>query len=101
VGGCTSGGRELYSHKYDVTGDTLAIPEISLRIADIAGWAMSLLGATNALPIRNGNALGPLIDDQVACQLVSDAMRGAQMPRVASMATRVRAQGSSSRPQRS
>jgi len=77
----TRGGRELYSHDYDDgSGDTLTIPEIALRTADAQGWAVSLPGpgAGNALQIRNGNALRPLIDDQVAWQHVSDAMRGAQ-----------------------
>jgi hypothetical protein len=75
----TSGGvRELYSHTYpDDPGATLTIPDISLRTVDVAGWAVSLPGTKNALPIRNGCALQMLIDDKVAWQHVSDAMRGA------------------------
>src|ERR1700756_5181453 len=35
----TQGGRELYSHDYDDgSGDTLTIPDISLKAADAQGW---------------------------------------------------------------
>jgi phosphatidylserine/phosphatidylglycerophosphate/cardiolipin synthase-like enzyme len=72
-------GRILYSHAYpDGTGDTLTVPDITLSTADVQGWPVSLPGTTNALPVRAGNALRPLVDDKVAWQHVADSIRGAQ-----------------------
>lgn len=72
-------GRVLYSHTYpDDSGDTLTIQDITLHTADIKGWVVSLPGTTNALPVRNGNALRPLVDDKAAWQHLADSIRGAQ-----------------------
>jgi phosphatidylserine/phosphatidylglycerophosphate/cardiolipin synthase-like enzyme len=73
------GTRELSHASYDdpSTG-SLSATQVTLRAADVTGWAVSLPGSTNALPIRNGNALRPLIDDQTAWGHVAQAITGAQ-----------------------
>jgi phosphatidylserine/phosphatidylglycerophosphate/cardiolipin synthase-like enzyme len=72
-------GRILYFRAYpDEAGDTLTVEDIHLSTADVGGWPVSLPGTTNALPVRSGNALRPLVDDKAAWQRVADAIRGAQ-----------------------
>lgn len=72
-------GRVLYSSTSpDGTGDVLTIGDITLRQADVTGWPVSLPGTTNALPVRNGNALRPLPDDLAAWGRVAGSMHGAQ-----------------------
>ena len=73
-------GRLLYSDSFpDDPGSTLTVPPIALRAADVRGWPVSLPGTTNALPVRDGNALRHLIDNKLAWGHLADAMRGAQL----------------------
>jgi phosphatidylserine/phosphatidylglycerophosphate/cardiolipin synthase-like enzyme len=62
----------------DTAGDVLTVEDIKLRQVDVTGWPVSLPGTTNALPVRNGNALRPLPDDQAAWQRVATSVGGAQ-----------------------
>ena len=62
----------------DASGATTDLGQITLNQKDIHGWAVSLPGTTNALPIRQGNALLPLVDDHDAWKRVADAMKAAQ-----------------------
>jgi phosphatidylserine/phosphatidylglycerophosphate/cardiolipin synthase-like enzyme len=73
-------GRVLYSKAYpdSGTGDTLTVPDISLKAADVTGWPVSLPGLGNALPVQAGNALRPLVDNKLAWQHLADSMRAAQ-----------------------
>ena len=71
-------GRLLYSRSSaDSTGPALTLADITLRSADVQGWPVSLPGTTNALPVRSGNALTPLPDDQAAWSRVAASIRGA------------------------
>jgi hypothetical protein len=73
------GPRELSHVLYDDTNDpTLETTNVTLRPADVTGWAVSLPGTTNALPIRAGNAVRLLVDDNLAWARVADAVTGAQ-----------------------
>jgi phosphatidylserine/phosphatidylglycerophosphate/cardiolipin synthase-like enzyme len=74
-----TGPRQLsYQSVDDQEGDTLTVNTVTLRAADISGWAVSLPGTTNALPIRSGNAVRLLVDDEVAWTRVAEAMKGAK-----------------------
>ena len=44
------GPRQLAYSSYDVTGGTVQAGTMTLRAADVSGWAVSLPGTTNALP---------------------------------------------------
>jgi phosphatidylserine/phosphatidylglycerophosphate/cardiolipin synthase-like enzyme len=73
------GPRQLsYVSVNDTADATLQADPVTLRSADISGWAVSLPGTTNALPIRSGNAVRLLVDDQAAWSHVATAMKGAQ-----------------------
>lgn len=74
-----TGPRQLsYQSVDDQEGDTLTVDTVTLRAADISGWAVSLPGTTNFLPIRSGNAVRLLVDDLVAWSHVADSMKGAK-----------------------
>lgn len=73
------GPRQLsYVSINDTADAALQADPVTLRSADISGWAVSLPGTTNALPIRSGNAVRLLVDDLVAWSHVASAMTGAQ-----------------------
>jgi phosphatidylserine/phosphatidylglycerophosphate/cardiolipin synthase-like enzyme len=61
----------------DVAAAVLALGPIHIPRADTTGWPVTLPGSTAGLPIRDGNAVLPLIDDEDAWKHVSDSMRGA------------------------
>lgn len=72
-------GRILHSQTYpDEIGGTLTVQDVTLRSADIRGWAVSLPGTTNALSVRNGNALRPLVDNKAGWSHLAGSIRGAQ-----------------------
>ena len=72
------GPRQLSYVSYDVTGSTVQATDVTLRAADVSGWAVSLPGTTNALPVRKGNAVRLLVDDKLAWEHVAAAMSSAQ-----------------------
>ncbi len=72
------GPRQLSYASYDVTGSTVQATDVTLRAADVSGWAVSLPGTTNALPVRKGNAVRLLVDDKLAWEHVAAAMSSAQ-----------------------
>ncbi len=73
-------GRILYTKTYpdDGGGDTLTVPAIPLKAADVTGWPVTLPGLGGALAPRAGNALRPLVDNTLAWGHLADAMRAAQ-----------------------
>jgi phosphatidylserine/phosphatidylglycerophosphate/cardiolipin synthase-like enzyme len=73
------GPRQLsYVSMNDTADATLQADPVTLQPGDISGWAVSLPGTTNALPIRSGNAVRLLVDDLVAWSHVATAMTNAQ-----------------------
>jgi phosphatidylserine/phosphatidylglycerophosphate/cardiolipin synthase-like enzyme len=72
------GPRQLNYASYEVTGPTVQATTVTLRPADVTGWAVSLPGTTNALPLRKGNAVRLLVDDKLAWEHVATAMAAAQ-----------------------
>lgn len=74
----TQGGREVSTSQYDDGDDaTLALGDIPLRIADVRGWTVTLLGSAEALDVRAGNAVIPLVDDEEAWGHVKEQISGA------------------------
>jgi phosphatidylserine/phosphatidylglycerophosphate/cardiolipin synthase-like enzyme len=72
-------GRVLHTQTLsDGAGDTVTVQDITLRAEDVTGWPVSLPGTTNALPVRQGNALLPLVDNILGWGHVAAAFRGAQ-----------------------
>ncbi len=70
--------RAVFTHVYpDSTGPTTDVGSISLNQRDVQGWAVSLPGTTNALPVRAGNAVRALVDDEFAWGHVAAAMKDA------------------------
>jgi phosphatidylserine/phosphatidylglycerophosphate/cardiolipin synthase-like enzyme len=72
------GPRQLNHATYDVTGSTVQATTVTLRAADVSGWAVSLPGTTNALPVRKGNAVRFLVDDKLAWEHVAKVMTAAE-----------------------
>jgi phosphatidylserine/phosphatidylglycerophosphate/cardiolipin synthase-like enzyme len=71
-------GRLLYLQTYpDSDSDTTTIDTISLKQADVTGWAVSLPGTSNALPVWEGTALQALVDDKTAWREVNTSMKNA------------------------
>jgi phosphatidylserine/phosphatidylglycerophosphate/cardiolipin synthase-like enzyme len=62
----------------DDSGSTTNLGQITLNQKDVQGWAVSLPGTTNALPVRNGNALRALVDNKVAWDEVATAISAAE-----------------------
>ncbi len=58
-------------------GPTTDVGSIPLNQRDVQGWAVSLPGTTNALPVRAGNAVRALVDDELAWGHVAAAMKDA------------------------
>jgi phosphatidylserine/phosphatidylglycerophosphate/cardiolipin synthase-like enzyme len=74
----TQGGREVNTSQHDDGEDTtLALGDIPVRTADVKGWTVTLLGSPNALDVRAGNAVIPLVDDEEAWGHVKDQISGA------------------------
>lgn len=73
-----TGPRQLNYASYDVTGSTVQATTVTLRASDVTGWAVSLPGTTNALPMRKGNAVRFLVDDKLAWEHVAKVMTAAQ-----------------------
>ncbi|HEY6313624.1 MAG TPA: phospholipase D-like domain-containing protein [Streptosporangiaceae bacterium] len=73
------GSRQLSYTSVDAPADdTVTVDTVTLRAADINGWAVTLPGTTNALPIRSGNAVRLLVDDEVAWSHVADVVKKAK-----------------------
>ncbi len=74
----TNGRRTIYTKQVsDSTTATLELGDISIRKVDATGWTVTLLGSTQALPVRDGNAIRPLIDDEVAWGHLTEVINGA------------------------
>jgi phosphatidylserine/phosphatidylglycerophosphate/cardiolipin synthase-like enzyme len=72
------GPRQLNYSSYHVTSPTTPAKDVTLRSADVTGWAVSLPGTTNALPMRKGNAVRLLVDDKIAWEHLAQVMSAAQ-----------------------
>jgi hypothetical protein len=71
--------RQLYSvDKDDVSGPVLALGDIKIAKAEVTGYTVTLGGSAAALPVRNGNAIQTLIDDQDAWGYLEQKMAAAQ-----------------------
>ena len=71
-------GRLLYLQTYpDSDSDTTTVDTISLKPADVTGWAVTLPGTSNALAVWEGTALQALADDKTAWSAVNTAMKNA------------------------
>jgi phosphatidylserine/phosphatidylglycerophosphate/cardiolipin synthase-like enzyme len=71
-------GRLLYLQTYpDSDSDTTTIDTVSLKQADVTGWAVTLPGTSNALPVWEGTALQAFVDDKTAWSAVNAAMKNA------------------------
>ena len=74
----TSVYRQIYSvSKDDVTGPELALGNVTIPTAEAANWTVTLGGSGNATPVRDGNAIRFLIDNETAWGHIKDAMVGA------------------------
>jgi phosphatidylserine/phosphatidylglycerophosphate/cardiolipin synthase-like enzyme len=74
----TQSHRQLYSASVDdVPGAILSLSNITVPRAEAAGWTVTLGGSASALPVREGNAVRFLIDNEAAWGHVADAMEGA------------------------
>ncbi len=74
----TQGGREVNtSHHDDGEDPTLALGDIPVRTVDVKGWTVTLLGNVNALDVRAGNAVIPLVDDEEAWGHVKEQISNA------------------------
>ena len=70
--------RAVFTHVYpESTGPSTDVGSIPLNQRDVQGWAVSLPGTTNALPVRAGNAMRALVDDELAWGHVAGAMKDA------------------------
>jgi len=70
--------RQLYNASQDdVTAASLPLGDIKLARAEATGWTVTLGGSTNVRPVREGNAVRLLIDNEAAWGYVADAMEGA------------------------
>jgi phosphatidylserine/phosphatidylglycerophosphate/cardiolipin synthase-like enzyme len=58
----------------DTASATLDFGDLMITQSDASGWVVSLAGATTLFPVRAGNAIRFLIDDQEAWGHVSDKM---------------------------
>jgi phosphatidylserine/phosphatidylglycerophosphate/cardiolipin synthase-like enzyme len=73
------GPRQLsYASYDDGTGPSVTANDVTLRQVDVQGWAVSLPGTTNALPIRAGNAVRLLVDDKLAWEHVAGSITNAK-----------------------
>ena len=71
--------RQLYYlEKDDVAGPVLALGDIKISKAEVTGYTVTLGGSPEALPVRNGNAVQALIDDQDAWGYLEGKMVAAQ-----------------------
>jgi phosphatidylserine/phosphatidylglycerophosphate/cardiolipin synthase-like enzyme len=74
----TQSRRKLYyDEKSDVAGAMLAVGDITLKKAETNGFAVTLGGSVAALPVRTGNAVQTLIDDEDAWKYLQHAMSAA------------------------
>src|SRR5262249_41881371 len=56
---------------------TLPLGDVHIVKAETTGWAITLGGSDKVRPVRDGNAVLPLVDDQDAWNHVKDSMAGA------------------------
>jgi phosphatidylserine/phosphatidylglycerophosphate/cardiolipin synthase-like enzyme len=61
----------------DPTTDTFALGDVHIVKAETSGWAVTLGGSDKVRPVRDGNTVLPLVDDQDAWNHVKDSMAGA------------------------
>jgi phosphatidylserine/phosphatidylglycerophosphate/cardiolipin synthase-like enzyme len=74
----TLGHRQLsYQTKDDVSDPQLTLGDIEISHNEATGYTVTLGGSTAALPVTDGNAVRPLIDDEDAWGHVKDSMLGA------------------------
>ena len=74
----TSVYRQLYYvSEDDITGSELALGNIAIPTAEATNWTVTLGGSGNATPVRDGNAVRFLIDNETAWGHAKDAMLGA------------------------
>jgi len=72
-------GRLLYLQTYpDSDSDTTTIDTVSLKQVDVTGWAVTLPGTSDALPVWEGTALQAFVDDKTAWSAVNIAMKNAK-----------------------
>jgi phosphatidylserine/phosphatidylglycerophosphate/cardiolipin synthase-like enzyme len=74
----TQSHRQLYHvSKSDISADTLALGDITIKQADVSGLLVTLGGSQAVLPLRAGNALRFLIDDEEAWAYTNKSLLGA------------------------
>jgi hypothetical protein len=74
----TQSHRQLYSDsRDDVAADLLTLGDITIRQTDGAGWTVTLGGSAAALPVRDGNALRLLIDNEAAWAHIKESIASA------------------------
>jgi hypothetical protein len=66
-----------YASKDDVTESELAFGNITISTAEATNWTVTLGGSGSATPVRDGNAVRLLIDNEAAWGHIKDAMIGA------------------------
>jgi hypothetical protein len=74
----TKGQRTVYSAQHDdATTAALDLGDIQIRQADVSGWTVTLLGSAQALPVRDGNTIRILVDDEDAWSYLESMISGA------------------------
>jgi phosphatidylserine/phosphatidylglycerophosphate/cardiolipin synthase-like enzyme len=74
----TQSRRQLYhDSKDDVSGDVLPLGDITIKQAAATGWVVTLGDSSAALPVRNGNVIRFLIDDEDAWGRVNESVAAA------------------------
>ncbi len=74
----TQSHRQLYSASVDdVPGAILPLSNITIPHTEATGWTVTLGGSPNATPVRDGNAVRFLIDNEAAWGYVATLMEGA------------------------
>jgi phosphatidylserine/phosphatidylglycerophosphate/cardiolipin synthase-like enzyme len=73
----TQSHRQLYHDSKDDQPNTLPLGDIKIPRAEATGWTVTLGGSSAQLPVRDGNAVRVLIDNETAWGLIKDAMLAA------------------------
>jgi phosphatidylserine/phosphatidylglycerophosphate/cardiolipin synthase-like enzyme len=68
----------LYQTRPDTSDQPIALGDLSIAQTEFTGWTVTLGGSADALPVRDGNGIVPLIDDHDAWQHVATSMNNAQ-----------------------
>jgi phosphatidylserine/phosphatidylglycerophosphate/cardiolipin synthase-like enzyme len=68
----------LYQTKTDTGDGPLPMGNLQIAQTELTGWTVTLGGSSNALPVRDGNGIVPLVDDHDAWQHIADSMNNAQ-----------------------